>query len=71
MQFNVPVGQTLDICVDIEIAQDIIFEETEMFFVNLTADNGLLCPTDTTGSVSIIDSTRENTIDTIDCTYTG
>lgn len=55
--FTIVVGHTTDLCVTIQLEEDNIFEDAEVFDVLLITDTVTLCSIRTTSSVSISDST--------------
>lgn len=59
MEFNVPINHLDDMCTNIEIKEDNIFEPAEVFAVALVSSNIMLCDDFTNEDVSITDTTRK------------
>ena len=57
--FRINSGHQVDTCVTIEIQEDNIFEDAEIFDTVLFSDSVDLCTTGTSSRVTISDSTRE------------
>ena len=56
--FDIPIN-IADVCLNIPIEEDNIFEDTEFFEVGLTSTSLLICATHRTALVGIVDTTRK------------
>ena len=57
--FDIPINHIADMCLDITVEEDNIFEDTEFFGVNLISTTLQICPTNNEAIVGIIDTTRK------------